>query len=669
MGTRIVQVALLLANMLVASTAFAVCSVNITSGPADPTSSTSAAFYFTKSGCSGGGFQCKLDAGSYASCTSPKSYSSLSEGAHTFSVKFVQGFPNPASRPDAHTWTIDTTAPTTTLTSGPPAYTNDPTPTFTFTSSEGGTFECNLDDSTYVACSSPATSAVLDAGAHRLLIRAKDLAGNYDASPVSVAFTVGRVQPWTNRAIWGLETSGLNLLAFASSNMGLVQDITGGADAQAFAADEGGDAMWILRSDDVLAAYTHAGSLSTTATPPTSPQAGEPVGLVVDIEDGSAWTGYGTKIYNYSTSGSLVRTVTTASEIQALAFDTGGDRLLVALEGSIIGISDSTGSVSTIATLTGLGEPVGLTLDTYTRDIWVLTDTHLVGYDASGAATGSKSVSGGTRVAGDGLGGLWVAKTADLLRYSPNANEVVENIQPFGPSGTILDITADAFTGEVWVSDGSSIKRYDNDAVLEAEYVRAASKFALTSDNAYRVTLVDKRGTGASMHLVDSVWKIYTIFAGSGAEAADIRVNDELLSINGIDVPETDASVEDHDAFLAAVAAARSGSSDTVVIFRDGNSYAKSVTTGLFQTDFRRNRLLLQVDILAASSTTHPVGEGCWQCKDLTGPEFESGSTMCDPIPAGFDMCVDEAEWVSGLEKMRWTCTASGSPNCNHNYS
>jgi len=275
---------------------------------------------------------------------------------------------------------------------------------------------------------------------------------------------------------------------------------------------------------------------------------------VVDIENGSAWAGYGTKIYNYSTSGSLVRTVTTASEIQALAFDTEGDRLIAALEGSIISVSDSTGSVSTIATLTGLGEPVGLTVDSYTRDIWVLTNTHLAGYYASGTSIGSTSVSGGTRVAGDGLGGLWVAKTANLVRYTPNANEVVENIQPFGSSGTILDMAADAFTGEVWVSDGMSVQRYDNDAVLQEEYVRAVLKLALTSDNAYLASLVDKRGTGASMRVVNSVWRIYSIFAGSGAEAADMRADDELQSINGINVPATNASLQDHATFLAAAA-------------------------------------------------------------------------------------------------------------------
>ena len=46
----------------------------ITSGPADPTTSTSATFAFTSSEA-GSTFECKMDAGAYGSCANPKAYS------------------------------------------------------------------------------------------------------------------------------------------------------------------------------------------------------------------------------------------------------------------------------------------------------------------------------------------------------------------------------------------------------------------------------------------------------------------------------------------------------------------------------------------------------------------------------------------------------------------
>ena len=84
----------------------------ITSGPANPTSSTSASFAFTSSE-SGSTFECRIDSGSWSSCTSPKSYSSLANGSHTFDVRATDAASNTDATPASQTWTIRTiTAPT-----------------------------------------------------------------------------------------------------------------------------------------------------------------------------------------------------------------------------------------------------------------------------------------------------------------------------------------------------------------------------------------------------------------------------------------------------------------------------------------------------------------------------------------------------------------------------
>ncbi len=80
----------------------------IDSGPAGITNQTSAIFTFhgTNSPTS---YQCKLDTGSWAVCTSPKSYTVI-QGSHTFQVKAINAFgedPTPAS----WSWLVDTTNP------------------------------------------------------------------------------------------------------------------------------------------------------------------------------------------------------------------------------------------------------------------------------------------------------------------------------------------------------------------------------------------------------------------------------------------------------------------------------------------------------------------------------------------------------------------------------
>jgi signal peptidase I len=86
----------------------------ISGGPANPTSSTSASFTFgdTEAGVT---FECDLDGGGFAACTSPKAYIGLGQGSHTFEVRAVDAAAN-ASASVSSTWTVDTTAPTATIT-------------------------------------------------------------------------------------------------------------------------------------------------------------------------------------------------------------------------------------------------------------------------------------------------------------------------------------------------------------------------------------------------------------------------------------------------------------------------------------------------------------------------------------------------------------------------
>jgi Bacterial Ig domain/Bacterial Ig-like domain len=173
----------------------------ITSGPSDPTTSTSASFAFTSSE-SGSTFECKLDDGAYAACTSPKSYSGLGAGPHTFTVRAKDAAGNTDTTPATKTWTIDgpsdTTAPDTTITAGPSGPTNDTTPTFAFTASQGGsTFACRVDSASWAACTSPWTTSALTSGNHSVSVRATDPAGNTDASPATRAFSIDTTPPKT----------------------------------------------------------------------------------------------------------------------------------------------------------------------------------------------------------------------------------------------------------------------------------------------------------------------------------------------------------------------------------------------------------------------------------------------------------------------------------------
>ncbi|HEX9696471.1 MAG TPA: hypothetical protein VGB64_09200, partial [Actinomycetota bacterium] len=165
---------------------------NITSGPPTPTNTTSATFHFNAE--PGATYQCALDAGAFASCTSPATYASLAEGTHTFNVKAsdAAGNTGPAA---THSWTIDITPPDTTITSGPSGTTTDNSATFGVGASESATFACAFDGGAWSACTNPASYSGLADGAHTFQVRATDLAGNVDPSPASRAWTIDTTPP------------------------------------------------------------------------------------------------------------------------------------------------------------------------------------------------------------------------------------------------------------------------------------------------------------------------------------------------------------------------------------------------------------------------------------------------------------------------------------------
>lgn len=91
-------------------------NTTITSGPSYTVRSTSASFGFSSSE-SGSTFECRRDGGEWSSCSSPKDYSSLSQGDHTFEVAAIDAAGNRDATPDTRSWKIDTVAPTVTAVS------------------------------------------------------------------------------------------------------------------------------------------------------------------------------------------------------------------------------------------------------------------------------------------------------------------------------------------------------------------------------------------------------------------------------------------------------------------------------------------------------------------------------------------------------------------------
>ena len=147
-------------------------------------------------------FECKIDSAvSFTACSSGDSFGPLSDGSHTFYVRSVISlYAEYDETPASYTWTIDATAPDTSIDTNPANPALTPDAVFTFSGDDGsgvgvGSYECSLDGSAFSACISGTNFGPLVDGSHTFQVRAIDTLGNTDASPASYTWTTDVYDP------------------------------------------------------------------------------------------------------------------------------------------------------------------------------------------------------------------------------------------------------------------------------------------------------------------------------------------------------------------------------------------------------------------------------------------------------------------------------------------
>lgn len=176
----------------------------LTSRPGNDTNAATLTWSYTTSGAMG--TACRIERGAtvvsdWTTCTSPRSYGGLPEGAYTFRVRASDAAGNVGDE-TADSTSVDRTAPALpSVTGGPPAASSDASPAFTFTAESGAATACRIErGSTPVVdwspCSSPRSydiSGEIDGG-YTFRVRATDAAGNTSGDGTR-SFTLDRVAP------------------------------------------------------------------------------------------------------------------------------------------------------------------------------------------------------------------------------------------------------------------------------------------------------------------------------------------------------------------------------------------------------------------------------------------------------------------------------------------
>jgi hypothetical protein len=132
-------------------------------------------------------YACSLDRHAYVPCTSPKTFSSLMNGAHMFAVK--TSVAHVWSTPARYRWSV-AVRPDVSLDDGPYSPTTSRSAVLWFSSGdEHATFRCSLDGSAPASCESPTTYEAVAPGSHVFAVEARD--GGVTSLSDRLEWTVG----------------------------------------------------------------------------------------------------------------------------------------------------------------------------------------------------------------------------------------------------------------------------------------------------------------------------------------------------------------------------------------------------------------------------------------------------------------------------------------------
>ncbi len=170
-------------------------TLSISQTPASITNAQTAAFSFLSTDNLSGiiSTECSVDSASYAICASPEALNGLAAGAHNIKIRTSDRAGN-VSIIYSYNWVIDLSVPTVTLQSTPASVLASTMASFSFSGIGITSYECSIDNATYIACTSPKSYTGLSSAAHNFKVRGQN-AQNVQSSAVSYNWVIDTVAP------------------------------------------------------------------------------------------------------------------------------------------------------------------------------------------------------------------------------------------------------------------------------------------------------------------------------------------------------------------------------------------------------------------------------------------------------------------------------------------
>lgn len=164
---------------------------SISSGPADGAATSVSSPSYTLAASEPATFAYSVDGGAFKPCVASCQVAALADGQHQLRFRATDSTPLTERTPALRRILVDTIAPAVTVISGPAGPTNNPAPTFGFTSTEPASFQCSDDTGvpSFATCTTTAsdTPSPLADGSYTFRVMATDAAGNVGVAERSFA--------------------------------------------------------------------------------------------------------------------------------------------------------------------------------------------------------------------------------------------------------------------------------------------------------------------------------------------------------------------------------------------------------------------------------------------------------------------------------------------------
>jgi Bacterial Ig domain/Bacterial Ig-like domain len=243
--------------------------------PADPSNAVTPAFTFS-SNEPGSTFECRIDGGTFAPCTSPDSVSGLSDNVHTFEVRATDPAGNTDPSADTWTWHRDTSDPAGTVNSPGANIRQSVTITSTESDPPSGGYSSGIASVTYEYSSDGATwapigtlgSASFDSigwdttavsdGVYQLHVVVRDAAGSESTSTAVTNVRIDNTTPTTSQNNPG------QFLRATKTLTGSAADSGSGVDHVDFQRAPTGGGSWTTIATDSIPGDGFQASFDTT---------------------------------------------------------------------------------------------------------------------------------------------------------------------------------------------------------------------------------------------------------------------------------------------------------------------------------------------------------------------------------------------------------------------